>query len=149
MNDCQADPLELAFRPGHPAPFQGFDTDRCAARPSNLAGLSGSGLSDRFCHWRGRSGRLYVFSIYRADNTGDTAVPSYSEAVMIAARRGSDGGRKILRVGRTGALPGLIMSTSKRAERFDQDADELHFHLLAGGVAEREAIVTDLAEATC
>lgn len=148
MNDCQAEPTDIAFQTARPLPFQGVDAERRPSRPSNLAGLSGSGLSDRFCFWRGRSGRRYVFSIYRTGDTDETAVPRYSEAVMIAARRGSDGGRSILRVGRTGALPGLVVSSSERDERFDEDADELHFHLLAGDNAEREAIVSDLAEAS-
>ena len=148
MNDCQAAPTDVAFPTVHPSLFPGVDAKQRASRPSSLAGLSGSGLSDRFCFWRGRSGRRYVFSIYRTGDTGGAAVPSYSEAVMIAARRGSDGGRSILRVGRTGALPGLVMRVPERDERFDEGADELHFHLLAGDDAEREAIVSDLAEAS-
>ena len=46
------------------------------ARHVPAAGLAGSALADRFCFWRGRSGRRYVFSVYRLTRCIFTCLPA-------------------------------------------------------------------------
>lgn len=145
MNDSRTGLADSVFGAGRPLLWQGHAVEKQPSRDARLSALSEGALSDRFCFWRGRSGRRYVFSVYQTSDAGEPDVPRYTEAVMIAARRGDDGRRRILRVGRTGRLSELMVSVSERADRFDEDADEVHFHLLARGNAEREAIVSDLA----
>ena len=82
-----------------------------ARRPASCAevgSLAGSTLADRFCHWRGRSGQRYVFSVYRVDGSdpaGGSVLPRYTDAVVIAVRRDANGARQILEIGDTGSLP--------------------------------------------
>lgn len=115
-------------------------------RPRHVAasGLAGSLLADRFCFWRGHSGRRYVFSVYKADPKGGFAgMPRYADAVVIAVQRSDTGARRIVRLGETGGLPELTID-SHGGFAASGTADELHVHLLASGVAERAAVLDDL-----
>jgi hypothetical protein len=109
-------------------------------RADLLAGLTGSTLSDRFRSWRGRSGRRYIFSIFRDWDGG----AEFREAVVVAAERGPDGGRRILLVDSTETFPELLLQGRALAEARAQGANELHVHLLAASASERRAIVADL-----
>lgn len=112
-----------------------------SARPVPLASLAGTGLSDRFCYWRGRSGRRYVFSVYdRADQAAHEA--DYTDAVVIEAQRSADGSRRAVRVGYTGSLPGL--SETAWRDNSQRAATETHVHLLAASNSERRALLFDL-----
>ena len=116
------------------------------ARHTAAVGVAGSAVADRFCFWRGRSGRRYVFSVYRTASAAEiAAAPRYADAVVIAARRAGDN-RRALRVCDTGALPELLMD-GPADTALGAGADELHFHLLAGSVAERRAVAEDLGGA--
>jgi hypothetical protein len=85
-----------------------------------------AGVITPFRAWRGRSGRRYVVSVYRADD-----VPTHDGAVLIAVRRERDGARRILGVSVDGAEP-------------PQGADEIHVHLLAHSAVARLAVLADL-----
>jgi hypothetical protein len=106
----------------------------------SLTGLSGSSLSDRFRSWRGRSGRRYIFSIFRDWEAGS----DLRDAVVAAVERRSDGSRRIVLVDLTGAFPELLLQGRALAEARAQGANELHVHLLATSAAERRTIVADL-----
>lgn len=117
---------------------------REVARHTAAHGLAGSAVADRFCFWRGRSGRRYVFSVYRTASPAEIAdAPRYADAVVIAAERAGST-RRALRICDTGALPELLIDGP---EGTALGADELHFHLLAGSRAERRAVAEDLGSA--
>ncbi len=104
-----------------------------------LTGLSGSALADRFRTWRGRSGRRYVFSVFRAGE-GFDHLPTGEGAVVIAAVRQADGTRRKLWVAEVGR-------DAARIERFlARPGCELHLHLLAATPAERRAVAADLGD---
>lgn len=115
-------------------------------RPRHVAasGLAGSLLADRFCFWRGRSGRRYVFSVYKAGTEdGFAGMPRYADAVVLAVQRSDTDARRIVRLGQTGGLPELAID-GHGGFAASGAADELHVHLLASGVAERAAVLDDL-----
>ena len=116
---------------------------RVAAEPAPLASLAGTPMSDRFCFWRGRSGRRYVFSVYDTRSRDGMSASEYRDAIVIEAERRADGGRSVVRIGFTGALAGL-MTTSWSCQGSTKAAVERHVHLLAGSAAERRALLSDL-----
>lgn len=113
-----------------------------AAQAIPMASLAGTEMSNRFCFWRGLSGRRYVFSVYDHDSADENSAPDYAEAVVIEAERRSDGSRRVLRVGCTGALPELV--TTHWGRQVSNTGNERHVHLLAGNAAARRALVMDL-----
>ncbi len=130
---------------GHAAPNPAASVLR-PPRHVAAAGLVGSALADRYCFWRGRSGRRYIFSVYHAADVDDPASsPCYEGAVVIHAERRSDGTRRIVRVGQTGGLAELLVEE----RRFDShaSANEVHVHLLAGTANERRSVLQDLCGA--
>ena len=53
-----------------------------------LVGLEGSDLSARFRHWRGASGRRYLFSVFPLRSiSASEGCPRYREAVILAVAR--------------------------------------------------------------
>ena len=115
-------------------------------RNAPLAGLAGSAVSDRFRAWRGRSGRRYVFSVFRAGMgaAGLDRVPLDDEAVVIATERQRDGARAMLWIGETGPnVDSFLTGAPVRALAAREDC-ELHLHFLAADAAERRSVVDDL-----
>ena len=93
-------------------------------------------LFARFRHWRGRSGRAYVFSVYAPQDC-----PAYENAVlMIAARRGG-----LLACVDLGPLPEAALSQWRGhyADRLDEV--EFQIHVLSDRAAERAALIADLS----
>lgn len=87
----------------------------------------------KYRHWRGRSGRSYVFSVYAPD-----ACPAYEDAVVIVAARG-----KALACVDLGPLPEAELAGLRR--RYAKQADvEFQIHLLADRSADRRALIADL-----
>ena len=109
-----------------------------------LTGLSGSGLADRFRAWQGRSGRRYVFSVFRM-GCGLDELPLEAGAVVVAAVRQADGTRRKLWVAEIGR--DLDELGAARLDRLAARPDcELHLHLLASTPAERRAVADDLRD---
>ena len=106
---------------------------------SSLAALAGMPISARFCSWKGRSGRRYVFSVYRSSEC-----PAFCGAVLIAAIRDARGRRRVLSVRETGVFPEPAVARAKRELEAYGTAGELHLHLLAASPEERAAAIADL-----
>jgi hypothetical protein len=104
-----------------------------------LVSLAGETLAGRFRHWRGASGRRYVFSLYDA-----SACPAYDDAVLIVAAKRQGEDRRILAICDTGALPELAVARAREAAASLGARVECHVHLLAGSRAERAAVIDDL-----
>jgi hypothetical protein len=115
--------------------------DRTSPRAANkpLAALTDVSLAQRFRHWRGESGRRYIFSVYEP-----FACPSYDNAVLIVATRDDHGETRIVFAADTGALPDVALARAKE-ETSDLSTVEFHIHLLAGSRAARRALIEDLA----
>jgi hypothetical protein len=96
--------------------------------------LAGSALSDRFRFWRGSSGRRFVFSVYALDEA-----PAYAGAVVLAVRVTASGEVPVW----AGAVE-TLEDAALMPVLFAGAADRLHIHLLAGGRADRQALVDDL-----
>lgn len=108
-----------------------------------LLGLSSSSLSDRFRRWRGRSGRFYVFSVFRAD-AGLDQWPVESGSVVIAVLREPDGTRRKLWTDETGHDPRRFFRSDRVQALAARPNTEIHVHLLADTAAARRAMVDDL-----
>jgi hypothetical protein len=115
--------------------------ERTAPRAANqpLAALADASFAQRFRHWRGASGRRYIFSVY-----DPLACPSYDNAVLIGAARDENDEVRIVWVADTGALPDIALARAKE-ETAVFGASEFHIHLLATTRAERLALIEDLA----
>ena len=119
--------------------------DRRPALNQPLIGLVGSDLSRRFLHWRGVSGRRYLFSIFplqRAASIDDA--PRFHDAVVLAVVRDAAGDRRILVADETGALPDLFYASAELRGAVAAGANEIHVHLLAESVDGRAALLRDL-----
>ncbi len=94
---------------------------------------------ERFCAWRGRSGRRYVASIYGFDDC-----PDYEHVVALAVRRDADGRRAVLAAIDLGAFPIMAMGGEAMTAARAAGANEAHLHLLAETGAARAAAIADL-----
>jgi hypothetical protein len=93
----------------------------------------------KFRHWRGRSGRSYVFSVYAPSDC-----PAYENAVLLAtARRGVAAGA--LACVDLGALPEARLVELRRL--FEDRLGEIDFqiHVLAERRAERASLIEDIS----
>lgn len=118
---------------------------RTGERDAPLSGLSGSTLAERFRTWRGRSGRRYVFSVFRLED-GLDRVPVGAGAVAVAVVRRADGTRRLLWVDETGDDPHAFLRTARVRALAERADGELHLHLLAATPAARRVVLDDLAE---
>lgn len=115
---------------------------------SPLAGLAGSDLSRRFRRWCGASGRRHLFSVFPiVEPCPGDEVPRFADAVVLAVGRDTSGTARILAMDETGPLPDLFYDSARFRAAVAAGADEIHVHLLAGGAAERSALMRDLADA--
>ena len=89
----------------------------------------------KFRHWRGRSGRNYVFSVYAPKEC-----PAYADAVVIVA----DGHSGALACVDLGSLPEARLGELKRL--FEDRLDEVEFqvHVLSAGLADRRSLISDI-----
>lgn len=85
----------------------------------------------KYRHWRGRSGRSYVFSVYAPDDC-----PAYEDAVVMVVVHG-----KALACVDLGPLPLTTLEALRR--RAARDA-EFQIHVLADRGADRRALIADL-----
>ncbi|MBN8938447.1 MAG: hypothetical protein J0H01_03110 [Rhizobiales bacterium] len=97
--------------------------------------LAVAGLAARFHAWRGISGRRYLATVYPASNP-----PAYEGAVMVLARRETDGTRLAVWAGRA---PCSARALARLAQM--KRADEVHVHLIAENEQERATVAADLA----
>ena len=110
-----------------------------------LVGLVGSDLSRRFLHWRGASGRRYLFSIFPLHHAASIdEAPRFHDAVVLAVMRDAAGERRILVADETGALPDLFYASAQLRDAVAAGANEIHVHLLADDVSGRGAVLRDL-----
>lgn len=125
------------------APWIALASDRRNERRGySLAALAGMPISSRFCSWKGRSGRRYVFSVYPA-----SACPAFCYAILLAAVRDANGRRRVLSVRETGTFPEPAVASAQRELEGFGPAVELHLHLLAASPEERRTAVADLVAA--
>jgi len=123
------------------AAFVDFSSDMGARgfREDEAVYLAGEDLFQRkFRHWRGRSGRFYVFSAY-----DPRECPAYEDAVLLATpRRGGESGA--LACVDLGSLPEARLSELLRlfADRLDEV--EFQIHVLAERQVERASLIADL-----
>ena len=114
------------------------------AEASDLKALAKSALTARFCSWRGRSGKRYVFSVYEP-----ARCPAFCDAVLLAVTREPSGRRRVVAALDTGAFPEPVLGAAKGAHGAHVRALEFHLHLLAADRSEREAVRADLAPDQC
>ena len=111
-----------------------------------LAALRGSDLSRRFRHWRGASGRRYLFSVFPVDSPGLLErCPRFDLAVVLAVQHGPEDRRDILHLDQTGTVPEMFFAGSQLGAAVAMGANEIHVHLLAENAEARMAILDDLA----
>lgn len=94
---------------------------------------------ERFCAWKGESGRRYVTSIY-----GFEDCPDYENVVALAVRRDWDGTRTIIDGLDLGAFPLAALGGDVMDQARLRGATEIHLHLLAETPADRQAALDDL-----
>ena len=114
------------FKTMENAALSGFCEDRSEYAPHEDAVLR------KYRHWRGRSGRSYVFSVYTPVDC-----PAYENAVVIASARGS-----ALACVDLGPLPELRLARLQRV--FGRPDVEFQIHVLAERDADRRALIADL-----
>jgi hypothetical protein len=107
-----------------------------------LSVLAGDSLAGRFRHWRGASGRRYIFSVY-----DQASCPAYDDAILIVATIDARGERRIVFIADTGVLPELALTQASRMTAALESPVEFHVHLLAVSRAERMATINDLGPA--
>jgi hypothetical protein len=90
----------------------------------------------KFRHWRGRSGRSYVFSVY-----APRECPAYENTVVVAALRG--GG--VLACVDLGPFPEARLYRLRRRLHERLDDVEFQIHVLAEREGDRQALIDDLA----
>ncbi len=119
--------------------------DRYPALNAPLVGLVGSDLSRRFRHWKGVSGRRYLFSIFPLQRSASIdEAPRFHDAVVLAVLRDKAGERRILVADETGALPDLFYGSAQFRGAVAAGANEIHVHLLTEDPRERAALLQDL-----
>jgi hypothetical protein len=104
-----------------------------------LSALAGDPLANRFRHWRGASGRRYIFSVYDL-----ASCPAYDDVVLIVAAVARNN-RRIVFIADTGALPELTIERAKQMAAALNCPVEFHVHLLASSRAERAAVISDFS----
>jgi len=119
----------LAFDETETPAFSGFCEDKGGYVATEELFLA------RYRHWRGASGRSYVFSVYAPDDC-----PAYEDAVVMVAARG-----RALACVDLGALP-LTTLEGLRRRYADRDV-EFQIHVLADRGADRRALIADLTPA--
>jgi hypothetical protein len=114
------------------SPFLNTENRLCG--PLVALGRDAPQAASRFRRWVGISGRSYLVSVYPIGQC-----PDYVDAVVIAVEGGSGA---CVWIGETGQGGEDLTETLRAAE--EAGASEAHVHLLAGGAAERAAVVKDL-----
>ena len=92
-------------------------------------------FNQKFRHWRGRSGRAYVFSVY-----APRECPAYPDAVVLVAARAGEA----LACVDLGALPDARLGELRR--RFGDRLDEVEFqvHVLTERQGDRLSLIADI-----
>ena len=126
-------------------PASSRSLDRRPASNEPLAGLVGSDLSRRFRHWKGVSGRRYLFSIFPLPCPASIdEAPRFHDAVVLGVVLDGAGDRRILVADETGALPDLFYGSSQFHDAVAAGANEVHVHLLTDDAGGRAALLRDL-----
>lgn len=133
--------LHAFCEPPAAIPFESHDSRHGVDRDGmGLAALVDTPLASRFCAWRGRSGRRYIFSVYPWP-----ACPAFCHALLLAVIRDDVGRRRALSIVDTGEFPEPVLLRAKRNLCSFGATLEFHMHLLASSAPERAATLADLA----
>jgi hypothetical protein len=91
----------------------------------------------KYRHWRGRSGRSYVFTVYTPGEC-----PAYENTVLVVAERG---GAEVLACIDLGPFPEARLFKLRR--RLGDRLDEIEFqiHVLAERQGDRQSLIDDIA----
>ena len=122
-------PAQLSF--GYP---EGLDE-----QPQGLYSALKVIADERFCAWKGVSGRRYVTSIYSFADC-----PDYENVVALAVRRDWDGTRTIVDAVDLGPFPLVALAGDGMQQARLMGANEVHLHLLADTANARQAVIADL-----
>lgn len=116
---------------------------RAGVREERLRSTVGLQGAPKLSSWRGRSGRRYVVGVH---DLSEADALDITQAVIIAARRDSDGVARVVDVAAAGpeCRDRLRWAWIAHARAFG--ATEMHVHRLAEGARERRAVVEDLRE---
>ena len=96
-------------------------------------------LSERFHFWSGASGKRYIHTIYRLVDC-----PPLSSGNYMLVRRGEDGQRTLLAVGRTEHATSTLNLAEIRQRGASLGANEVHIHLLAENARQMKLVEFDL-----
>ncbi len=107
--------------------------------PAPAAFNGAAEFADRFHFWSGASGRRYVHTVYSLIECPELASGSY-----IFVRRGADGRRIALAIGRTTHDAASLNLAEIRHQGALIGANEVHVHLLAGTAAQSRMVELDL-----
>ncbi|MGL4811848.1 MAG: hypothetical protein ACRCXM_08725 [Beijerinckiaceae bacterium] len=118
----------------HPACGSGFD-ERGQTGYAALKIIA----DERFCAWRGKSGKRYVTSIYSFADC-----PDYEHVVALAVRRDWDGARTVIDGLDLGPFPLVSLGGDILEQARVRGATEIHLHLLADTAEARQAVLDDL-----
>jgi hypothetical protein len=116
-----------------------FRARRAQQASNSLSVSEASNFAERFHFWSGASGRRYVHTIYSLVECPDVAAGNY-----MLVRRGSDGRRHVLAVGRVSHAAGSLNLAEIRHHGAQLGADEVHVHLLAESPAQCRLVELDL-----
>jgi hypothetical protein len=114
------------------APMSGFCENGSVYRPNEETFLT------KYRHWRGASGRSYVFSVYSA---GDC--PAYDDAVLIVATR-QGGSPRALACVDLGPFPEHRLAKLRQRFAAWPDEVEFHVHVLAERAGDRRSLIADI-----
>ena len=110
------------------------------ARPAG----DGAGLSAPLAlkAWRGASGRSFIYTVYSL-----IGCPAFEAGNFILVRRGADGRRKPLGIGRTETPTASLNLARIRREGAGLGANEVHVYAEAASEQARAAVAFDIAAA--
>lgn len=106
--------------------------------PVQLSTL-GTAPFERIQFWAGASGRRYVHTVYSL-----LECPVHAHVAYMLVRRDADGRRIPLRIDRSRHEAGSLNLADVRQRGAQLGANEVHLHLIAESVAERDLVVMDL-----
>ncbi len=133
--------LHAFCEPPAPTSFEGACSRHGVDRDGvGLAALADTPLASRFCAWRGRSGRRYIFSVYPWPTC-----PAFCDALLLAVIKDDLGRRRALSIVDTGQFPEPVLLRARRNLGSFGATLEFHVHLLASSAVERAATLADLA----
>lgn len=106
--------------------------------PAQLSTL-GAAPFERIQFWTGASGRRYVHTVYSL-----IECPAHAHVAYVLVRRDADGRRTPVRIDRSRHEADSLNLADVRRRGAELGVNEVHLHLVAESLAERDLIVMDL-----